>query len=282
MSKGVLYMFLSIFSFSLMHLSVKALPNIPIHEIIFFRTLFSLIAAYVVIKKEGIYLWGNNRLFLILRGVFGLAGIFCFFYSIQHMPLASAITISNLLPLFTLMLAFIFLKEKIKIFQWLLFLISFIGVYVIKGFDPRVGSFEISIAVGAAFFAAVAHFIVRKLRETENTQVIIFYLPLISIPVIGPITAFNWVTPTWQESILLLAAAIFTHIGQLFLTKSYQVEEVSKVSGIYFLGIPLAIVYGLLFFDETLSREVVAGIVLILSGSLGNVLYTAKKKKEQG
>ena len=76
-----------------------------------------------------------------------------------------------------------FLKEKITTLQWFFFALSFLGVYMIKGFDERITNLDLTIAIGAAFFTACAHFIVRKLRDTDDANVIIFYFPLVSAEV---------------------------------------------------------------------------------------------------
>ena len=273
-------MFLSIVSFSLMHLCVKSIPNIPVHQIITFRSVFSLLICIYTLQNNNIPFWGNNKPLLILRGLVGALSLFCFFYSIQHLPLATAVTISNLIPLFVLILAALFLKEKITWLQWLFFLISFMGVLFIKGFDDRINLVDFLVALSAAVFTACAHFAVRKLCDTDHPMVIIFYFPLVTLFMVGPYTALNWLSPTTFEWVMLLLIGLFTHVGQVYLTNAYAKEEVSGITNIYYLGIILSLLYGYLFFDETYSLLSFAGMVLIISGILLNTYYknsTAKK-----
>lgn len=270
-SDGVKCMIISIVAFSVMHLCVKLLPRIPIFEIIMARSVFSLIMCLIVLRKKHINPWGNNKKVLILRGIVGLLGLTFFFTSVQNIPLASAITISNLMPVFTLLLAMLILKEKVSPYKWIILVFAFIGVYLIKGFDNRISLPDLFIAVGAAFFAGSAHFIVRKLRESESPSVIIFYFPLVTIPVISPFVISNWVSPEPDEWLILSCVAVFTHIGQWFLTKAYQLEEVSNVAHIYFLGVVLALLYGYLFFGESFSIPSLAGMLLIVGAVVLNV-----------
>ena len=273
-------MFLSIVSFSLMHLCVKSIPNIPVHQIITFRSVFSLLICIYTLQNNNIPFWGNNKPLLILRGLVGALSLFCFFYSIQHLPLATAVTISNLIPLFVLILAALFLKEKITWLQWLFFLISFMGVLFIKGFDDRINLVDFLVALSAAVFTACAHFAVRKLCDTDHPMVIIFYFPLVTLFMVGPYTALNCLSPTTFEWVMLLLIGLFTHVGQVYLTNAYAKEEVSGITNIYYLGIILSLLYGYLFFDETYSLLSFAGMVLIISGILLNTYYknsTAKK-----
>jgi drug/metabolite transporter (DMT)-like permease len=272
-SPGAKMMLLSIVSFSLMHLCVKALPEIPVHQIITFRSVFSILICVYTLKKKKIPFWGNNKPLLILRGLVGAFSLFCFFYSIKHLPLATAVTISNLIPLFALGLAAVFLKEKITGLQWLFFLLSFAGVALIKGFDNRILFTDLMIALCAALFTACAHFSVRKLRDYDAPDVIIFYFPLVTLPLVGPYTAFHWVNPDAAQWGLLLLIGLFTHIGQVYLTKAYSNEEVSGVTNIYYIGIILSLLYGYLFFDETYNFMSYSGMALIIAGILLNLYY---------
>jgi len=276
LSKGAKMMLISIVSFSLMHLCVKSIPDIPVHQIITFRSVFSLIICIYVIKKQKISFWGNNKPLLILRGIVGAASLFCFFYSIKLLPLATAVTISNLIPIFTLVLAALVLKEKIEGKQWLFFLLSFLGVLLIKGFDSRVAISGLIIALSAAFFTSCAHFLVRKLRDYDSPEVIIFYFPLITLPLVGPYTFLNWVPPTNFEWLMLALIGAFTHVGQIFLTRAYANEEVSGVTNMYYIGIILSLFYGYLFFGETYPLLSFVGMALVLAGILLNLVMKKK------
>jgi len=272
MSIGIRYMLFSIVSFSLMHLCVKAIPEIPVVQTIFLRSIFSIVFCYIAIRQAKVSIWGNNKLFLILRGFVGMFSLICFFYSIQLLPLGTAVTIGNLVPFFTLLLAFLFLKEKISYIKWIFFAISFAGVLLMKGLDKELPTPGIIFGLCAAFFTATAHFVVRKLRDTDDTSVIMFYFPFITIPCMLPFIFNEWKTPDTGEWLFLLLIGITTHVGQLFLTKAYKHEEVKNISYVYYLGIVLSFVYGLVFFGEYISLKSSVGLGLVILGMVLNIL----------
>lgn len=272
MSIGVRYMLLSIVSFSLMHLCVKAIPDIPVVQTIFLRSVFSIVFCYIAIKQAKVSVWGNNKPFLILRGLVGMLSLICFFYSIQLLPLGTAVTIGNLVPFFTLFLAFLFLQEKIPNLKWIFFGISFLGVFLLKGLDKDLSTSGVVLGLCAAFFTATAHFIIRKLRDTDDTSVIMFYFPFITIPFMLPFIFTAWKTPDSREWLFLVLIGITTHIGQLFLTKAYKHEEVKNISYVYYLGIVLSFLYGLAFFGEFISMKSSVGLGLVILGMILNVL----------
>lgn len=200
-----------------------------------------------------------------------MASLICFFYSIQMLPLGTAVTIGNLVPFFTLFLAFLFLKEKIPHLKWIFFGVSFLGVFLIKGLDKELSTLGIVLGLFAAFFTATAHFVVRKLRDTDDTSVIMFYFPFITIPFMLPFVFTVWKTPDAREWLFLLLIGITTHVGQLFLTKAYKHEEVKNISYVYYLGIVLSFIYGITFFDEYLSWKSSVGVGLVILGMVLNV-----------
>lgn len=263
--------------FAVMQVLVKLLNGIPFYQIIFFRAIISFVFAYYTIRKGNLSLFGNNVPLLILRGVFGVASLSCFFYALHRVPLGTVITIVNIKPFLVLMLAFLFLKERFYFIQLIFFAISFIGIFIIKGFDPDITWGNLAAVLGAAFFAACAHTCVRKLKDTDQPIVIVFYFTFITLPIYGSITAFNWIAPTFEEWVMLISVGIITHFAQLLLTTAYQHDNVAKVSNIYYLGIVFAFAFGYLFFGELISYQSGIGLALVLAGILLNLLFKPKK-----
>jgi len=114
--------------FSIMNVSVKYISHLPAIEIIMFRSLFSFVVSYLILKRKRIPPFGNNKKLLILRGVTGSVGLISFFYTLQNIPLASAVTIQYLSPIFTSLLGILIVKERVKPLQFLYFAIAFAGV----------------------------------------------------------------------------------------------------------------------------------------------------------
>ena len=120
------------------------------------------------------------------------------------------------------------LNERIQAKQWLFFLLAFIGVAIMKGFDQRVDLLYFFMGIGSAIFAGLAYNCIRKLRHTDHPIVVVLYFPLIATPIMRLLTYLNWVKPTGWDWVLLLMLGIFTQIGQIFMTKALQAEEANK------------------------------------------------------
>jgi drug/metabolite transporter (DMT)-like permease len=274
--RGIGEMLLSTFFFALMNFCVKKLPEIPTHEVVFFRALGVFVLSGFMLWRLKISIWGNHTHFLVLRGVYGTLGLNCYFWTLKQMPLASAVTIQYLSPIFSTLLAVWMLKEKPKPVQWLFFCLSFGGVILIKGFDPRIGWLPLAIGVLAAVFSALAYNYVRRLKDYDHPLVTVFYFPLVTLALVTPYTLSNWVWPRALAWLYLALIGLFTHFAQYFLTRALQAEKMAIVSQINYVGVVYALIMGYFFFGETLPPLAGLGLLLVVAGVvLGSVLGKA-------
>lgn len=272
-------MILATFIFAVMNVLVKYVENIPAIEIILFRSIVSFFMSGITLGLKKINPLGKNRKVLFIRGLAGALALMMFFTTLQEIPLASAVTIMFLGPIFTTILGVFIVKEKVFPLQWVFFAVSFVGIIMIKGFDPRVSPYMALLGVGAAFFSGIAYNMIRKLKTSEHPLVIIFYFPLVTLPIVGIYSALNWVQPEGYEWVLLIAIGVLTQFAQYFMTKSYQSEDLSKVSNINFIGVIYALGFGYVLFNEAFNLLTYLGMTCVMLGVILNVIYKNKKEK---
>ncbi len=274
-------MLLSTLFLAFMNLCVKFLSHIPPYEILFFRALISGVICLGMLKRLGVSPWGNNKWLLVARGFAGIGSLLLYFTTLQHIPLASAVTIQYLAPIFTAMMAVFILNEKMHWKQWAYFLVSFAGVVFLKGTDERVPMLYLLIGIGSALFTSAAFNVVRKLNQTEHPLVIILYFPLIAMPLMLPFTIYNWVQPQHWDWLIILLMGLFTQAGQVYLTKAIQAEELSKITYLNYLGIIYALALGFVFFGEVFHLGSLLGMALVLCGVLLNLNYKRNLDRKQ-
>jgi drug/metabolite transporter (DMT)-like permease len=277
---AVIYMAVASFFFFLMSSMVKLSKGIPIGQIVFFRGFFAFIFCIIQLRVLKISPWGINRKLLFLRGFFGTIALILFFYTLSVIPLASAVIIQYLSPIFTIIFTVLFLKEKIYPKQVLFLALAFIGVIIIKG----VGTNTISIipffaGVCSAVFSALAYTVIRKIKKDEHPLVIIFYFPLVTLPMVFPFIIKGWVWPSYFQWATLFGVGVFVQFAQYFMTKSYQLGEANLVSVVGYLGVIWATVGGYFFFEEEVLSSTLVGISFILVGVVGNTVYKMLYKK---
>ncbi|WP_164122186.1 DMT family transporter [Sphingobacterium sp. xlx-130] len=264
-------MLLAGFFFAIMNVCVKYVSHLPTLEVVFFRSVFSLCVTYYLLRKNNIPPLGKNKVTLTLRGIAGCLGLIGSFYTLQHIPLASAVTINYLSPFFTAILGIFIVRQKVRALQFLYFSISIAGVILLKGFDIRINTLDLIIGLSSAFFAGLAYNMIAKAKNDEHPLVIIFYFPLLTIPVAGIYSLYNWVTPIALDWIYLLFIGIFSQLAQYYMTLSYQTANLAKVASLNYLGVIYALGFGYILFDESFNTMSFIAILVILTGVFLNL-----------
>lgn len=269
-------MLIAVTFFSIAHASVKFLPQIPFYQLVFLRQLIAIVICFGMLTMVRVSPWGRNKKMLIARGLIGTIALAAYFYSLHHMPLASAVTLQFLSPILTLVIAHFFLKERAPKDSWLAFVIAFVGVMMVKGFDSRVSVFDVGISLIAVVASAFAYNTVRALKNSDHELVVVFYFPLVSLPLVSPIAFHTWVWPQNWDWIFVASVGVCTFFAQLFMTKAYQKDTTADVGIFNYLGILFALSIGYFFFSETFDALSIGGMLLIL---VGVFLGTRKKPK---
>lgn len=281
MVNAVILMGIGIFFFSLMNVGVKMLEGIPLFQIVFFRSLFAGAIAFATLKALKINPWGNNKKLLLLRGLFGFTALSLFFLTVKHLPLASALTIQYLSPIFVAIFAIILLREPMAPLQWLWFALGFLGVMLIKGFDDRVSWLYLGIGVTSAVFSGLAYNVVRMLKDHDSPLVVVFYFPLVAGLFSGIISIFGWVQPEGMQWFWLLFTGACAHLGQIFMTRSLHLEKANIVGSMKYLGIVWALIYGYFLFGEVYPWTSLLGMGLVFTGVFFNLYIAWKKSKSE-
>ena len=276
---GVKFMLLSALGFSFMSASVKyvAQHGIPIFEIVVARALISLIISYLDVKRKKISVWGNNKLLLISRGVVGTVALTCVYYVLTTVPLAEATILQYIYPVFTAFLSWLILKERILWSTKICIALSILGLFIMvqPGIDGKaeaaISPFSVVVAVLGALMSSIAYILVKKLSNTEDSSVIIFYFPLIALPVSLVLMGDNIVIPDLHLIIVLVMLGIFTQIGQYFLTKAMQSQDANKASAYGYVQILFSTILGVVIFGDLPSIWSYLGGGLIVLGALINV-----------
>lgn len=271
-------MFLSTLAFFLANSFVKQVSHIPAMEVVFFRCSLASIFCFVGIYRAGADWKGSNNKLLFLRGFFGTTALFLFFTTLQNIPLASAMTIQYLSPIFTSVIAIFVLSEGVRRMQWVFYAIAFAGVLLIERFDPRISPFYLAIGVVSAFCSGVAYNLVRSLRGSEYPLTIVLHFQLVGA-IAGTVSLFfEWRTPDGWDWLYLVLIAVFSQLGQIFLTNALQKEAVAGVAIVNYSGLVYALLVGSLWFGESQSTEAFSGMLLVVFGVLLSVLYSKRMR----
>ena len=271
-------MLISVGCFAAVNLMVKFLPHLPATELVLFRSLITFVISYLLLRGKKVNPWGNNKKWLLIRGIAGTTALTVFFYTIQKMPLSAAVTIQYLSPFFTAFIAGILLGERTRWVQWLFFVVSFAGIVVVKGSSAQIPPALMALGIFSSMFSGLAYNSIRKLKD-EEPLVVVMYFPLVALPIMIAFSFFNWVTPVGTDWILLLGIGLMTQFAQLYMTKSYQLSEVNTVAPLKYIGVIFALTWDVVLFDFIPNAQMYLGIALVICGVLLNLRFKSRLNK---
>ena len=271
---GILYMAASALFFSLMSVLVKVAGHrLPPQEIVLVRVVMTLALSWLMVRRAGLSPWGTRRAALVLRGLLGFTALSCYYWAIVHLPLAEATTIHHMAPLFTAIGAWILLREAAGAATVVAIVLGMAGVALVArpgalwggaALDPT----AVGIALAGALCSGMAYVTVRQLSKHEDPLVIVFYFPLVALPLAIPWTVPVAIWPTPTEWLVLAGVGAATQAAQVCLTRGLSLERAGRASAVGYLQVVFAVLWGTLAFAEPLALTTVAGAGLIVGGTL--------------
>jgi drug/metabolite transporter (DMT)-like permease len=282
-SKGIKYMLFASLLFAFMGAMAKELSDsMSSVEVVFFRNVFGVFFILISIYNSPLKQLGGKFWLLIFRGVAGFVALLFFFYNISQIPLGEAMTFSKTSTIFTAVLAYIFLKEKLGFKGWLGVFIGFIGIIFITEFDGSSLEKNDYLGILSGVGAALAYTSVRELRNFYDTRAIV--LSFMSIGTIAPIILMivgsfysnpnldfmlgTFVMPKVDDWIYIILLGIFSTYAQIYMTKAYTFAKAGIIGTISYSNIVFSIILGLFLGDAFPSLSIVLGIILIVISGL--------------
>lgn len=262
--------------FAIMSVFVKfAAGQFSSAELVFYRSLFGLVAIYWVIRRRHPHLAQpfatRHWLAHAVRGGSGFVALLLFFHAIGTLPLSTAVTLNYTSPLFLALLLTVWHGEKP---HWPLLAgvgLGFCGVLLLlrPSFNgAQLGAGLMGLASG--FLAGVAYLNVRQLsRLGEPDWRIVFYFTLVSTLGAGAWVGLgSWHVPDWRATGLLLGLGASATLAQLALTRAYRLGNALTVGSLAYSTVVFASLFGMLLWNEILPVQGWLGMGLIVASGL--------------
>lgn len=264
--------------FALVNIGIKKLPDLPAVEIILFRSVISLALTLGQLRGLGVSPWGHRAQLpdLLLRGLAGAVALVLGFLTIKQLPLAPAVTLQYLGPVFTAVAGIWLLGQPVRPWQWVFFGISLGGVAVAQGFSG-LGGAGVALGLGAAATSGLSYVFNSRIGTKEHPLVVIFYFQAVTLPIAAVWTLFSWHAPQGADWLWLAAVGVFTQAALWCVTKSYQHgKQAAGIASLDYLGLVYAAAFGYWFFNEKIKLATYAGIAVMLLGVALNAWYSAQ------
>lgn len=273
---GATYGIIAAFCFATMSVFVKLIGNdLPTSMVLFARffTGLMVILPWVIVKPDFSFKV-SQPIRYVVRILSTLTALFCIFYAIKFMSLATALLLSNTAPFFVPLIAWLTLGIKTPKPVYFGILIGFIGVGLVLSPSKEIFSFPALIGLSSGLLVAISMLQIRLMSKTNSVEQVLFYYFLISAIILGVLAFAQWKTPSSPKIwLFLLGVGIFGTLHQIFSTVSYATAPVRLMSPLIFLMVFFGGIFDWLLWNKIPSWLAISGALCIILGILVTVYF---------
>lgn len=203
------------------------------------------------------------------RAMVGAFGMLFTFGAPLLLPLAESTALGFTTPLFAVILAVLFLKERVGPVRWLAVALGFAGVLVItQPGQSHIEPFGLFVGLGAGFLVAIISILVRDLGRTDEPIAVVFWFAALSSPLLALSLPFVASAHSPSQWLLLGLIGLTGCVAQLFLTASLRLGQVASVTVMDYAMLVWMGLYGWIIWDQQPPTATYLGAPLIVGAGL--------------
>lgn len=265
-----MWMLLASLLFSGLGALVKLLHELPVWEVVFFRSLINFLLLLPWLLRHGASQWRKDSAFpLILRSVSGCMAMGSYFYALEKLKLADAVILNYSSPIPTLLLSALVLGESLSLITFAFILIGFLGIGFILKPDMQVASTAGLIGFSSAFFSAIAYVSMKvATRKLSSKFIVVTFAGIAALISFFPMM-LNFKTPSFTQWIMIAIMGTVASLAQLSMTRAYKGLQASLASTLSLSTVVFSAVLGFFIWNEVPDRYSVIGTLLVLFGLMG-------------
>lgn len=204
----------------------------------------------------------------LLRSLFGMSGVGLMFTAALLIPLAETTAISFLNPIFAMLLAIIFLGERVGVLRWACAGLAFLGALLLvlrSGFELRP---EALVALAAAVLLGAEVIALKKLSGREPVPQILLLNNGIALLVMMSLASFVWIWPTPQQWLALAGVGLTMVSAQALFTRAIRLTEASFIAPFSYATLIVSSLLDLAVFGAWPSLRSWLGVAIIVAAGL--------------
>lgn len=232
------------------------------------RYIFALIALLAVASASRPKIHAPNLTLHVIRSALGWAGVSFMFAAAARMPLSDATAISFLNPVFAMIFAYAFLKERVGPIRWLAALGCFVGALILL--RPGTSAFQPAafLALAAALLLGMELIFVKRLSGSEPPFQILLVNNSIGVVLSCIAASFVWVGPTPTQWGLLVAIGVIMVSAQSLFIQCMRNADTSFAAPFFYTTLVFAAAYDLILFDVWPNAVSILGTVIIVGAAV--------------
>lgn len=262
-------------SFILMMVSVREMStDMSSFEILSFRSLIGIPVMCVVAWHMGFHKVRTRRIGMqVGRNVVHFGGQWCWVIGITLLPMAHVTALEFTMPMWTAVIAMLFLGEKANTHRIFAVVMGLAGVLVILRPGIEIVTDGALVVLLGALCYGISNVMMKSLTADDAPWVIVFWMQVIQLPLslLPAVFWFEWVWPDWSDAPWLLAIGLTGMSAHFCLARAFQIADATVCIPVDFARLPLAALVGWLFYAEGVSLWVLLGALLIFGGNYYSV-----------
>ena len=219
-----------------------------------------------------------------LRSVIIVVTAAQFFFALSVLPLAEAMALSFLAPLFTAILASLMLKEHIPVKVYVAVAVGFGGVIVIaygqigQGETSTMRSFGIAAAIGCAFTYALNLIYLRQRAQTDPLSTIVLLQHILPLFLTFPFAFLVWSQPTPGQWLTYMGIGFCGVCGHLSFAYGYSRAAAGRLGVLEYSSLIWGVALGYFIFGEVPGLQTLIGSGFIIAACIWSASGAAKKE----
>lgn len=247
--------------------------ELNVFQIMEVRSILGFLMLYPLIRRAGGFaaMKTSRPLQHVARNLIHYGAQLGWFFALTLIPLGQVVSIEFTMPIWTAILAAVFLGERMTVWKVAAIVLGIVGVIVIV--RPSTGEVNpgqlIALAAAVGFGISIA--MVKSLTRTENTLAIIFWMLAVQSAAGFFPSIYVWIWPSawaWGWIVVIAFCGTFSHYC---MARAMLHADATVVIPMDFLRVPLSAAAGWLIYSERLDMFTVLGASLILAGNLLNL-----------
>ncbi|KUP92535.1 DMT family transporter [Tritonibacter horizontis] len=214
-----------------------------------------------------------------LRNMAHFTGQNLWFYAVSVIPLAQVFALEFTSPIWVILLAPIFLGEKLTRMRGLAVCLGFVGILIVARPSPATFNIGLACAAASAVFFALTNIATKRLTRTESIWSIMFWLTVMQL-VLGIVFA-GWdldiALPDAQNLPFLLIIGCAGLSAHFCITNALSLAPAAVVVPIDFVRLPFIALLGWLIYSEPVEIWLFVGAALILTGNFLNIVSSRQQ-----
>lgn len=281
-SRGILCMIIATVAFAVTHaLSKWLVASYPVGQVMFSRSFvgFTVCAAFLLpIHGASVFATRMPAAHWI-RGLSQSASQTFSVLAFSLMPLASAISINFSAPLWTALVAIIWLKERAGPARWAALLVGFFGVLIVA----KPGLDSLTLGAGFALLNAImlgtVTVAVRGMSRTESVKTLLIWQLATVLVFHSLLLVFGVKLPTPRDLSLFVMCGLANLVGQVFWTKALMLAPATAVSPFFYFMLVWAAAIGFVVWHNVPTPALIAGSCIVVASGLFLLWHEAQARR---